>query len=243
MLDAPTPMTRFFRYQLRTTDVDGARAFYAAVLGDGDANIVRLHEQAIARGAPPHWLGFLDVGEVDPVATAFVARGATPLAPKWRHPEGFEAAVMRDPGGAVVALAKPLARGGGGGGASVSTASVGWHLLHTADVERAKANYRDLFGWEFKESLDLGGLGVFHPFAWEPGGSPVGSMSDVSTRPGVHPHWLFHVRVPAFEPALDAVRAGGGLVVASIAPPGGDRIAVCDDPQGAAFALIERTVA
>jgi uncharacterized protein len=95
----------------------------------------------------------------------------------------------------------------------------------------------ELFGWAFEDPLDLGSLGVFHPFAWERGGPPVGSMSDIGARPGVHPHWLFHMRVAALDPAVDAVRAGGGVVVGPIALPTGERIAICDDPQGAAFAI------
>src|SRR4051794_39161194 len=98
---------RFVNYHLRTTDIPAARAFYAAVLGKNHAEIFQLHEQALARGARPHWLGYLDVGEVDAMASAFGARGATPLGPKWVNPQGLEAAVVRDPGGAVVALAKP----------------------------------------------------------------------------------------------------------------------------------------
>ena len=108
-----------------------------------------------------------------------------------------------------------------------------------SDVERAKANYRELFGWAFEERVDLGSLGGFHPFAWQPGGAAVGSMSDLGQRPGVDAHWLFHFRVASLEPALDAVRAGGGVVIGPIVLPNGDKIAICDDPQGAAFALRE----
>jgi predicted enzyme related to lactoylglutathione lyase len=229
-------MTRFVQFHLRTTDVDAARSFYAAVLGNDDAIIFRLHEQAIARGAPPHWLGYLDVGDVDASVAAFVARGAVPLGPKWVNAEGLEAAVMRDPGGAVVALAKPppasVDRKGG-------PAEVAWHLLHTTDVDRAKANYNELFGWELGEPMDLGTHGVFHPFAWQPGDPTVGAMSDIATHPGVHSHWLFHFRVGSLDAAIDAARAGGGIVMGPFVMPSGERIAVCDDPQGAAFALIE----
>jgi predicted enzyme related to lactoylglutathione lyase len=231
-------MKRFFDYHLRTTDVAAARAFYVAVLGNGDAEIFRLHEQAVARGARPHWLGYIDVGEVDAAASLFGARDATALGPKWVNPQGLEAAVMRDPGGAVVALAKP-APGGGPSSPAVARPDVVWHLLHTADVERAKANYAELFGWKFQEPLDLGKNGVFHPFAWQSGGPAVGSMSDIATRPGVHPHWLFHFRVASLDPTLDAVRSGGGSIVGSFVLPNGDRVAVCDDPQGAAFALFQ----
>jgi len=40
--------------------------------------------------------------------------------------------------------------------------------------------------------------------------------------------------------ARDAVRAAGGLVLDPVTLPNGDRVAVCDDPQGAAFALHAR---
>jgi|HubBroStandDraft_1064217.scaffolds.fasta_scaffold01894_2 uncharacterized protein len=233
-------MTQFFQYQLRTTDVCGARAFYTAVLGSGDAKIIQLHEHAIARGARPHWLGYLGVDDVDSAVAAIVARGATQLGAKWETPEGLEAAVIRDLGGAVVALAKPeRAQNPASEGASTSAIDVQWRLLHTADVERAKANYGELFGWAFNPPLDLESLGVFHEFAWKPGGPLAGAMSDISQRRGVHPHWLFHFNVPALEPALDALRAGGGLVVARVVVPNGGPVAICDDPQGAAFALGE----
>lgn len=230
-------MHRFFEVYLRTSDVEAARAFYASVLGSalGALHIVKLHEQALARGARPHWLGFLEVGEVDRAAAAFTERGATLLGPKWVNPEGLEAATMRDPGGALVALAKPPAPYAPAAGA----AEIVWYLLNTKDVETAKANYGELFGWEFAAPLDLGSHGVFHPFAWEPGGAAVGSMSDVGARDGRHPHWLFHFRVAALDPAVEVVRAAGGVVLGPFTLLGGDRIAVCDDPQGAAFALRE----
>ena len=226
-------MTPFFRIQLRTIDVDAARRFYTAVIGEQVVTTaVPLHEGAIARGAKPHWLGFLDVGEVDRASAGFTQRGATSYGPKWINPEGLEAAVMRDPGGAMVALAKPPG--------PTSPTGVSWHLLNTLDVERAKANYGELFGWEFKAPVDLGSLGLFHPFSYERGGPPVGSMAEL--RAGVHAHWLFHFAVPSLDAAVTAVKAGGGVVLGPFTLPGGERIAVCDDPQGAAFAIREPSV-
>ena len=231
-------MASFFHYTLRTTDVPQARAFYAAVLAEGEPDIVPLHEQALARGARPHWLGFIEVAEVDPAAAAFVARGATLLGPKWVNPRGLEAAVMRDPGGAIVALGR--ARVASPEPASAPLPEVIWHQLSTVAVGSAKANYGALVGWEFKEPFELAGVGPLHPFAWQPGGPVVGSMSDIAQRPGVHTHWLFHVRVPSLERALQAVRAGGGVALPVMTLPNGDRVVACDDAQGAAFALFER---
>src|SRR6185436_18530118 len=95
-------LSPFFQVTLRTLDAAAAKAFYASVFGAGvELDIVPLHEQAIARGAKPHWLGFIDVGEVDRAAVFFSQRGSTAYGPKWINPIGLEAAVLRDPGGAM----------------------------------------------------------------------------------------------------------------------------------------------
>ena len=60
-----TKTRRFFQVTLRTNDTANAASFYANVLGAGEREIVKLHEQAVARGARPHWLGFLDVEDVE----------------------------------------------------------------------------------------------------------------------------------------------------------------------------------
>ena len=230
-------MNHFFRVLLRTLDEPAARAFYSAVLGvpAERLHVLPLHEAAVARGARPHWIGFLQVPDVAAAAAAFTQRGATALAPIWVNPEGIEAAVMRDPGGAIVALAKgPPAL------AAAPAEEVAWFGLNTADVEAAKKNYGELAGWAFHAPVDLGAHGVIHPFSWVPGGNTIGSLADIASRPNVHPHWLFQFHVPALEPALAAVRKGGGLVADTVELPTGERIAVCDDPQGGAFSLVQK---
>jgi predicted enzyme related to lactoylglutathione lyase len=226
-------MTKFFRFELRTTNAGGARDFYAKIFGHDRAVIWPLHEQALARGARPHWLGNLGVEDVDRAAAAFVERGATLLGPPRPAGGGGRAAVLRDPGGAVLSLAtQPQAHTEAG-------ASVVWHVLHTNDAPRATTNYADLFGWKLTDRVDLGARGVFQQFAWQPGGESVGAIGDVATRPAVHPHWLFFFEVDALDPAVAAIRAGGGVVIELTTLPTGQRVCVCDDPQGAAFALCE----
>jgi uncharacterized protein len=224
-------MTRFCRIELRTTDVPAARSFYRALLGDDGVDIVPLPAEAIARGGRAHWLGHLGVPDVESVARAFVAAGATRLGPTRPTVAGGAMAILRDPGGAVVALATPPL--------APARADVVWHSLNTADLARASKSYCSLMGWQLTEAIDLGPLGRHHQFAWTPGGASVGAMADIAGRPGVHPHWLFHFRVAALEPAAAAVRAASGLVLDPVTLPDGTRIAVCDDPQGAAFALQE----
>jgi len=224
-------MTRFCRIELRTTDVPAARLFYRALLGDEGAHIVPLPAEALARGARPHWLGHLGVADVESVARAFVEQGATRLGPTRPGTDGGAVAILRDPGGAVVAL--------GSASSAPIRRDVVWHSLNTTDLARATASYCALMGWQLTQAVDLGPLGCHHQFAWSPGGVSVGSMADLAGRPGVHPHWLFHFRVAALEPALVAVRAAGGLALDPVTLPNGARLAACDDPQGAAFALQE----
>jgi predicted enzyme related to lactoylglutathione lyase len=226
--------TPFFLFDLRTTDADGAREFYARLLGDPRAVIWPLHEQALARGARPHWLGYLGVEDPERAIAGFIDRGATRLGPTPPTDDGRQGVVLRDPGGALLALApRPLVDTKAG-------AHAVWHVLNTNDAPRAARNYADLFGWEITAPIDVGARGVFHPFAWQAGGETVGAIGDIAARPGVHPHWLFFFEVAALDPALATVRDAGGVVVEVSSLPSGERVAVCDDPQGAAFALRER---
>jgi uncharacterized protein len=228
-------MTAFFQLTLRTLDVEAARSFYTSLLGGGPLEIVQLHEQAVARGARPHWLGFLEVGDVDQAAADFVRRGASPLAPKWRTAAGVEAAVMRDPGGAILALAKPPSREYAA--RRSREPEVVWYELNTSEVGRAKVHYSELFGWAIEEPTEQGGLAVVHPFAWQPGGRQVGSMAAIEGRAGVHAHWLFHFRVDSLARAAQVVRDAGGVAFDPMTLSNGDQLAVCDDPQGAAFVI------
>ncbi len=233
-------MKRFFHVALRTLDVAAARAFYRAVLGEAagvGCDAVVLHENAIANGARPHWLGFIDVGDVVATTEAFVARGASVRGPKWIDPRGLEAQVAFDPGGAIVALAKPPA-----GGLPPPAIDVAFQVLNTNDLAGIRATYGELLGWEIGDAEDLPEIGRFHPFAYEAGGPRTGAIGEIANRPALHPHWLFHFRVPDLDRAVAAVRANGGLVAAQVAVPsamGGGRVAVCDDSLGAAFAITD----
>jgi predicted enzyme related to lactoylglutathione lyase len=222
---------RFSRFLLRTTDVRAAAEFYDAVLEERGDGIVPLHEAALARGAQPHWLGHIavrDLGGAEAVAGRLVERGAMRLGP----PAGVgDFVVLRDPGGAVVAVTDS---------AEASSARVVWHQLNTRDPANAGATYTGLFGWALTQAIDLGPLGQHQRFAFSAGEPSVGLISDVANRPEVHTHWLFFWAVPSLDRALERTRSRGGKVVGPIALQNGVRVAACDDPQGAAFGVIER---
>jgi predicted enzyme related to lactoylglutathione lyase len=222
--------SRFSRFLLRTTDVSAATRFYDAVLEHRGDGILPLPEAAIARGARPHWLGLIDVsglGGAEAVAARFVERGATRLGPP---PGTGDFAVLRDPGGAIVAVTDRSGQ---------SSAGVAWHQLNTRDPIRAAESYSALFGWSFNAKLDLGQLGQHERFAFGAGEPNAGLLSDIEGRPEVHTHWLFFFTVRSLDAALERVVEQGGIVIGPFGLPNGVRVAACDDPQGAAFGIIE----
>lgn len=69
-------------------------------------------------------------------------------------------------------------------------------------------------------------------------GSSVGSVANTAPAAGVHTHWLYFFPVADLDGSLALVQVKGGKTLAPVDLPNGDRLADCDDPQGAAFGLI-----
>jgi hypothetical protein len=224
---------RFCRIELRTTDVAAACEFYDAVIDGRGDGIVELPAVARARGAPSHWLGHLGVAElggVVEISHRLEIRGATRLG----APGPCDPVILRDPGGVVVALTAATVP---------SSSGVIWHQLSSAEAARAEQNYTELFGWVLGDPVDLGPLGKYRQFALGAGEPAAGSIGDVAGRSGVHPQWLFFFGVPSVDEAVARVRERGGYVIGPTDLPGDKRVAVCDDPEGAAFGLMERVTA
>jgi uncharacterized protein len=243
----------FCWYELRTKDTSAAAAFYADLLGwhlqsEGPrysiarhagekpfAGISVLPERAAALGAPAHWLGHIGVSDVGAAVRGFVEAGSQQLGPSQRSADGEEVAVFRDPFGTIVALSSkrgPPERSG-----------VVWHQLNTRERERAWPLYAGSFGWRQTDmqDLDLGPeVGPCQVFAWEEGGPSAGGMANTARLPHIHTHWLFSFDVEDLDACLARFRALGGKVVNGPKRlPSGDRVAQCDDLQGAAFGLYE----
>lgn len=230
----------FVRYCLRTTDLDPARRFYAEAIGleipEGRrvGDLLEgwpLHEQARARGAPAHWLGHVAVEDVEAAAARLVAEGGERLGPVVSA-DGVSWTVVRDPFGVVVGVRER--------GEALPASPVVWHQAHVRDLDRAWATYAALFGWADAGVIEAPDLeGGLQRFAWAEGGPAVGAVANTARRPGVHTHWLLHFPVDDLDGALERVRALGGKVIGPAELPGLGRVAACDDPQGAAFGLVE----
>jgi predicted enzyme related to lactoylglutathione lyase len=224
--------SRFARYELRTTDLDAARAFYAKVSGERASLAYSiLPEPARALGAVPHWLGQLSVPDVDATTRAWVELGAQRLGPSRRSVDGFEIVALRDPFGAVIALTSRE---------PPEFEPVVWRELNVTDQERAFAGYAERFGWQRGKSYEVDPkIGLYQEFSYG-GGPPVGGMLSSAKLPGIHSHWLYYFEVSDLDAALAEVEARRGTVV-GVRDPSGDvaRHALCEDFAGAIFGLRE----
>jgi predicted enzyme related to lactoylglutathione lyase len=249
-------MSRFRLYELRTTDVIAARAFYSDILGaelpgpellgtdspGADVSVIALPERAAEQGAPAHWLGHIGVVDVEATLARALAAGGRALGPVRHAAGGVERAALRDPFGAVLGLCREsVGAHESRVGIEARPAHVAWHLLHASDHAQAFAWYGSSFGWLALDEQELEtGLGRQQVFAWEGSTEPVGSVAGSARHAHIHPHWMFCFRVADLAGSLARVRQQGGKALDPVTQASGDRIAPCEDPQGAAFALYQR---
>jgi predicted enzyme related to lactoylglutathione lyase len=241
-------------YDLMTSDPAAAQRFYGAVIGwqtqtyDGVpgepytmwvageqpvGGVAPLPEDARKMGAPPHWLGYTAVDDVDAAAAKAASLGGKVLAPPWDVPTVGRIAVLADPQGAVFAVFKPTDVPGDTGD---GVGHIGWAELNTTNYESAWKFYAALFGWKHRETMDMGG--GFQYFLFSGPGGTKGGLSNAAAMMHAPAHWLYYVTVDDVNAAIERVQANGGkLLNGPMDVPGDDVIAQCQDPQGAYFAI------
>jgi predicted enzyme related to lactoylglutathione lyase len=244
----------FFWYELMTTDMQVAVAFYTAVVGwraeafgqghhytvmnagdDGVGGVMPLPEEARQMGARPAWAGYIRSDDVDAETASLTRAGGTIKRAASDIPDVGRFAVVADPQGAMFMLLKP----NGPDKPSVPATTpghIGWHELYASDWQAAFEFYAGQFGWTKADSMDMGAMGIYQLFA--AGGDPIGGMMN---KPVAFPaaFWLYYVNVPDIDAAAKRVTdAGGQIMMGPQEVPGGQWIVQCTDPQGAMFALL-----
>jgi predicted enzyme related to lactoylglutathione lyase len=255
---------RFVWYELMTTDPAAAQAFYTDVVGWGTApfegapipytmwmkgetpvgGVFEIPAESGEGSIPPHWMGHVGVPDVDGTAERVKELGGRVIMGPDDVPNVGRFVVFADPQGAVIAAFKGLQEMSTED-ANPQPGDVSWHELATTDHEGAFDFYSDLFGWEKQQAMDMGEAGVYQMYGR--GDRMLGGMYNKSAglpdpdklkaEPGP-PAWLYYFRVGDLDVAVRKVKAKGGkIVVEPMEVPGGSRIAVGFDPQGAAFGL------
>ena len=245
---------RFVWHEVMTTNPEGAIAFYENVIGwslmpwDADpsyrmfawknvpmAGVMLLPDAARQMGAPPHWLTYISVRDVDASLTQAMGMGARTYLEPMDVPTVGRLAVLADPQGATFAVFRPEHDGHVSDDFALGDFS--WHELAADDAKAAWEFYRALFGWEYDSQFDMGPMGTYFMFRRAGGSRPLGGMYD---RPPEVPvtHWLPYVHVAnADATALAIAQHGGRVLNGPMEVPGGDRVAQAMDPQGAVFAV------
>lgn len=111
-----------------------------------------------------------------------------------------------------------------------------WCELQTNDVERAKAFYTEVIGWETEEmDMPVGKYTVL-----KAGGQPVGGIMKTPAEAGdAPPQWGTFVTVDDVDARTEKARAAGAnIMMPPMDIPGVGRFSVLQDPTGASIALI-----
>ena len=257
----PNPPGDFIWYELLTTDADGAKAFYDAVVGwnfgegaeeyqgyrminTGDGGfaggVMPLTAEMRQHGARPTWLGYLNVTDVDDKVASVESAGGRALMGPMDIPNVGRIAMVADPQGAPFYVMKPIPPEGRENEPSTvfsptDQSRVAWNELSTSDPVAARQFYGEQFGWTANDFIDLGEHGEYRFIDHQ--GLRLGAIA--GTTHGQPPHWRYYFRVPSVSAAKETAEAKGGkIVMGPMEVPGGDHIIIGIDPQGAEFALV-----
>jgi len=253
----PRTTGKFTWYDLNTTDVDGAISFYSKLTGwttqkweqapketpytmwvNGEqpiGGVVPLQEEAKKMGAPPHWLTYIETTDCDATTKQSTELGGNVLVPPMDLPMVGRFSILQDPTGGVFSAFTPADESPDG----IRDAKMGefsWHECMTSDVDTAWKYYSTLFGWEITSEMDMGPeAGTYRMY-----GKDGVTMGGFMTKPPMVPVscWGFYIKLPNIDEAAAAIKANGGTVVhGPMDVPGGDRVLMAIDPQGALFAI------
>jgi predicted enzyme related to lactoylglutathione lyase len=248
-------------YELCTSDgsLGAAEDFYGKVLGwtfndsgmpdfqyhlagaGGDlvAGLMNMPAEPKAAGMPPFWLLYFAVDDADGTAADAKAAGGSVLKEPADIPGTGRFAILADPQGAGfgVLQPQPMAEGGEGGNAfdQKKPGHGSWHELMSTDPEAGFRFYSGLFGWTKGETVPMPEAGTYQLFRYD--GTNIGGMMRLGNAPV--PAWLAYFSVDGVDPAVERIKAAGGKIAhGPMEVPGGDNIAVAQDPQGAWFAIV-----
>jgi predicted enzyme related to lactoylglutathione lyase len=250
----PFPTGRIVWHELLTTDPDAAIPFYRGIVGwdvmpfpdnpsyriwatgtRQDGGLMQLPDDLQRMGIPPHWLFYVGVPDADATIAKATALGGQLRMPAQEIPNVGRFAVLADPQGVVFCILQPFLEADGED-APPKPGEFSWHELLTTDWQAGFTFYRDLFGWQRMDSMDMGPMGTY--LIWGRHGMQMGGMFNKPPEMPAPPHWMCYIMVPNADAAAAKTPGLGGKVLnGPMEVPGGDRIAQLMDPQGAAIAV------
>jgi predicted enzyme related to lactoylglutathione lyase len=241
-------------YELMTTDMKAAETFYREVVGwtsqpfggtpqpytifkrSDDVAVAGVMDRPAGVDAPPFWAMYVAVPKLEDAVAHVLRLGGRTHTEVIDVPDVGRMQLVADPQGAVFYVYEPAGRDQ----PPEAAAQVGegsWHELMTTDAPAAMQFYRELFGWQPSDAMDMGEMGTYQMFN-RPHGMIGGVMNTPPDLVGVPPNWQIYFLVPDINTAAERITVHGGRIVnGPMEVPGGDWIVNGRDPQGAAFAL------
>lgn len=246
-------------YELLTSDVDAAKKFYGDIVGwtttafpspDGGMQytIFNVGETGVGglaelpEGAPtsgPAWLSYFYVADVDASVAEVEKAGGKTHMPPTDLPGVGRIALVNDPQGVLFYVMTPDPSMPDQESTVFSANLPGrcsWNELVTSDQKAALPFYSSLLGWTSKEAMPMGEMGDYTFI--DCGDVRLGAMMDRAS-PEQPLKWTFYYAIPDVDAAVDKVKAGGGSVIMGpMDVPGGQRIILAVDPQGASVGFV-----
>jgi predicted enzyme related to lactoylglutathione lyase len=243
---------RFVWHEHLTKDPKAAIAFYGEVVGwktqpfEGTdymmwvtsqgpmGGVMKLPDEAAKMGVPPHWMGHVEVTDVDATAANVKKLGGKIHKEPTDIPTVGRFSIIADPQGAALSVFKPSSSMG-----LHDVEKEGefcWNELIVPDSGAAFKFYSQLFGWKISREMEMGPMGTYRIFA--AGDKDIGGMMNTPKGNAIPPAWLYYTQTRDLGAAVKRATGKGAKVInGPMDIPGGAKIAQLTDPQGAAFAL------
>lgn len=243
---------------LATTDVTGAKAFYAGLFGwtasdtpagDGMAysmleldgrGVGGLYALAPGMGDEPFWQVYVDVADVEAAGARALSAGGQVLVPPQAVMDYGSFSVLADPAGGSIAVWQSNEAQEPGDDCALASNCVGshcWYELRSAKPDAVEPFYAELFGWATRISKSVPG-GQYRFFQ-------LGERDLAGLLPAAEddplPGWIVYFEVADLDASLSRVsELGGAMVSPPVGIEGIGRFAFARDPQGAGFALFQK---
>jgi len=252
---------RFVWHDLATKDVEASKRFYGECFNwkfeksdtgpylhikAGNEMIGGVRTMEPKEQAPPHWLGYVCVDDVNATVGQWTKQGGKVLMPTMVMDKVGTFAVCADPTGGVLAPWKSARaeQDQEKPGAVPGPFTFCWDELITTDPAAAKKFYASVFGWE-PQDMDMGKNGTYtllnRPGTTNPHRPGTLAAGGLMKAPPHVPQsfWLPYVAVENVDAITDkAKKLGGNVAVPPTDIPDVGRFSAWMDPQNAAIAVI-----
>ena len=235
---------------LATTDPGAAKRFYGSLFGwefedmpagpEMTYTFISLKKHSVAglyalKNAPSHWLPFVNVVDADDVAKKVAQAGGKVLNAPMDVLDVGRMAVLQDPTGANIAIWQ--AKKHLGADTINETGAICWNELMTPDIGAAGRFYGAAFGWT-ADLVDTSADSSYTIFKAGTTTQVGGMMARPPRMNDVPPNWLTYFCVTDCDGTAKKVGELHGRVIRPpMDIPNIGRFAVCQDGQGAVFAI------